>query len=111
METRYINRVIVSFYYDDDCILQDTIEVHTNAKLLTSLTDCFLHKYSVTSFDIEKLEVIQLHKHKHLESTARWVHFLTNYDVLHQEATFRRYNIISTNIFSYILKVSIKNIE
>ena len=111
METRYRNRVTVLFYFNNDCIFEDTIEVHTNAKLVTSLMDCFLQKYVVTSYDIEKLEVIQLQKHEHLESTAKLVHLLTNDDVLDQTATFRRYCIISTNIFSYILKVSIKNIE
>jgi hypothetical protein len=111
METRYRNRVTVVFYFNDKCVLEDTIEVHTNAKLHTALIDCFLHKYVVMSFDIEKLEVIQLQKHKLLESTVRWIHFLTNDDVIDHETTFRRYGIISTNIFSYILKVSIKNVK
>jgi len=110
MQTRYINRVIIICYVDGNPIFEDSIEVYTETKLLTAFTNWLSYRQFEATFDIEKLEVIKMQKTSSQTATVLCTHTLTDDDIIDEDATFRRYGIISTQTILYTLKFSIKNV-
>lgn len=97
-------------YVNGNSIFEDSIEIHTDTKLLTAFTSWLSYKGFVSTFDIDKLEVIKMQKVSNQTAVALCTHRLTDDEIIDENATFRRYGIISTKNILYTLKFTITNV-